>query len=87
MEHTMIPRVVTEAEAAEILGVARRTLQDWRFRGVGPRYIAYSRRSVRYLVSDLLEYMERCARTSTVVEQDVAECRRQVHRAPPVVPM
>lgn len=59
------PRVVNEAEAARILGVARRTLQDWRFRGVGPRYIAYSRRSVRYRVSDLLEYMERCVRTST----------------------
>lgn len=65
MTHTTIPRVVTEAEAAEILGVAPRTLADWRFRGVGPRYLAYSRRSVRYRIGDLVEYIERCVRTST----------------------
>lgn len=65
MRATTIPPAVTETEAAEILGVARRTLQDWRFRGVGPRYLAYSSRAVRYRLSDLEEWMDAHVRTST----------------------
>jgi hypothetical protein len=66
--HTVeVSRVVNEIEAAEILGVARRTLQDWRFRGVGPRFLSYTgkRGAVRYRVADLEAFMERAARTST----------------------
>lgn len=65
MPKTALPRAVNEAEAAEILGVAPRTLSDWRFRGVGPRYLAYSARAVRYRLSDLEEFMAAAERRST----------------------
>lgn len=65
MHARTLPRVVTETEAAEILGVAKRTLQDWRFRGRGPRFLSYSSRAVRYRVADLEAFMDAAARSST----------------------
>ena len=59
------PTLLTEAEAARILRVAPRTLQDWRYRGVGPRYLSYSRRAVRYRLEDLEAWMRERARRST----------------------
>lgn len=48
----------TEAEAAEQLGVAERTLQTWRHRGSGPAYIRISSRCVRYRQRDLNAWLE-----------------------------
>ena len=45
-------RVLTTHHAAEYLGVSRRTVEDWRRRGVGPRYAKVGR-AVRYRVEDL----------------------------------
>ncbi len=59
------PRAVSEAEAAQILGLRPRTLQDWRFRGKGPKYLSYSGRAVRYRIADLAAFMESHVRTST----------------------
>ncbi len=59
------PRAVSESEAAQILGLRPRTLQDWRFRGKGPRYLSYSGRAVRYRISDLALFMESHAVSST----------------------
>ncbi len=65
MQAPTLPRAVSEAEAAEILGLRPRTLQDWRFRGVGPRWLSYSSKAVRYRLADLEAFMEAAERTST----------------------
>lgn len=51
-------RRISEQEAAKYLGpVQVRTLQDWRIRGVGPRYIKLGKR-VAYDVADLDAYLQ-----------------------------
>lgn len=52
--HSIFPcrPVMTEKEAATYTGFSVRTMQDWRFRGVGPSYIKIGR-SVRYRLSEL----------------------------------
>jgi hypothetical protein len=52
-------RKFTEQEAAEFLGVKRRTLQDWRLLQKGPHYLKYDGGSIRYAESDLAEYLSR----------------------------
>ena len=47
-------KLLSSTEAAEILGIQPRTLEFWRQRGaVGPKFIRYSARCVRYRLSDL----------------------------------
>jgi len=48
--------LVTEREAAAILGVQRKTLQNWRTLRKGPRYRKIGARLVRYHVADLSEF-------------------------------
>ncbi len=45
--------LLSQARAAELLGVAPRTLENYRARRIGPRFIALSRRCVRYRLGDL----------------------------------
>jgi hypothetical protein len=59
------PHIFDTAAAAAYLGVSPRTLQDWRFRGVGPKYLAYSSRACRYRVADLDAWLAAQERTST----------------------
>lgn len=57
-----LPRFVTENEAAEILSLSVKSLQNWRsLGGKGPRFHKFGNR-VRYSVADLLAYAESCAR-------------------------
>jgi hypothetical protein len=46
-------RLRDEKEAAEYLNVAVRTVQAWRQRGGGPKYLSISRRCVKYRLEDL----------------------------------
>ncbi len=57
-------RLVTERDAAELLGVSVRTLQKWRLQGNGPRFVKLGR-AVRYDRRDLEEYIEVGRRWST----------------------
>jgi excisionase family DNA binding protein len=57
-------RLVTERDAAELLGVSVRTLQKWRLQGNGPRFVKLGH-AVRYDVKDLEAYIERARRRST----------------------
>lgn len=55
-------RMVTAEEAAEILGVAVRTLTDWRYEGRGPAYHLYGGKGpgscmVRYALADIQEWL------------------------------
>jgi hypothetical protein len=45
-------------EAAAFLHVEPRTLESWRQRRVGPRFIRYSQRCVRYRIEDLTQWLE-----------------------------
>jgi predicted DNA-binding transcriptional regulator AlpA len=50
-------RLVSEAETAALLGIAQRTLQEWRRKGAGPAFIRLTRRSVRYRPADVLAWV------------------------------
>lgn len=49
-----------ESEAAEHLGLSVATLRAWRHRGKGPRFVRFGR-AVRYLRTDLDEFIRACA--------------------------
>ena len=52
-------RTLGTADVAELLGVAERTLMNWRSLRNGPRYIKIGRR-VRYRPADLKRYLREC---------------------------
>lgn len=57
--------LITEDEAAKLLGFTCRFLQERRFRGGGPRYVKVSARAVRYRPEDLAAWAAERLRTST----------------------
>ncbi len=57
--------LLTEIQAAEVLNLSIRTLQAWRVRGGGPRFVRLSGRAVRYRNADLAAYIEARTVTST----------------------
>jgi hypothetical protein len=58
MKHVFANRHVNEHEAAEFLGVDVTTLRDWRFRRVGPVYVKYLTKAVRYSLDELNRFVE-----------------------------
>lgn len=56
--------ILTEAEAAKLLCLSRRTLQRMRIDGGGPRYIKMGRR-LGYTKADLVTWVEARGATST----------------------
>ncbi len=61
---------LNENQAAEFLGVSVRTLQAWRVRGGGPRYVKIGR-SVRYQRRELVSFQQ----THTVSSTTEADAR------------
>lgn len=57
--------LLTEKEAAELIGFTPRFLAERRVRGGGPPFVKISARAVRYRPVDLYEWAERRIRTST----------------------
>ena len=57
--------LVTEKEAAHMLGFTPRFLQSRRLRGDGPPFIAISARARRYRPEDLRAWAAKYIRTST----------------------
>lgn len=53
----MNDRLLKEVDAALILATSSKTLNDWRCKGKGPRFVKLGR-SVRYRESDLNEYIK-----------------------------
>ena len=64
MQHP-VKILLTEREAAELIGFTPRFLQERRFRGSGPKYVKVSARSVRYRPEDLQAWAADRLRTST----------------------
>jgi excisionase family DNA binding protein len=58
------PILLNTKEAADALGLSERTLERWRVTGGGPRYVKVGR-AVRYLLADLIEWVEERRRQST----------------------
>ena len=57
--------LIDEKAAAEFIGVTDRTMQAFRQRGGGPRYVVISARCIRYRRIELREWAEARLRTST----------------------
>jgi len=57
--------LLTESQAASLLGFTPRALQMWRYRGGGPKFVKISSRAVRYRRRDLLDWIESRIRFST----------------------
>lgn len=55
---------LTSDEAATYLGLKRCTLEAWRCRGGGPKYLKFGN-AVRYRLSDLESWIESRARSNT----------------------
>lgn len=51
-------RTLNQVEAAAFLGIRPRTLEDWRARRRGLKFIVYSKSCVRYRLADLIEFQE-----------------------------
>jgi hypothetical protein len=49
------PTYLTTEDVSELLGIPVRTLEDQRYRGVGPKYQKFGR-AVRYKLEDILSY-------------------------------
>ncbi|MBR1216214.1 helix-turn-helix domain-containing protein [Bradyrhizobium sp. JYMT SZCCT0180] len=57
MLHNYSPTaLLTEEQAAELLALSVRTLQAWRLRGAGPRYVRAGR-AIRYQQIELVEWI------------------------------
>jgi len=69
-----LDRLIREDEAASIVGYSIRTLQNWRLRGGGPKFVKASARSIRYRRRDLIEWAEArlCSHTSEPLPGAVA---------------
>lgn len=50
--------LLSEAEAAAILGAAQATLANWRWKGEGPGWVRLGKRAIRYRVADLQAFIE-----------------------------
>jgi len=65
-------RALTEREVAELLGLSVATLRAWRHRGKGPRFLRLGR-SVRYLPSDVADFVRASAVDTTSVSSSDGE--------------
>jgi hypothetical protein len=50
---------LNEQQAADFLGVKPKTLQAWRYNQEGPKYYEPRPRVIRYLASDLIDWLGR----------------------------
>lgn len=57
-------KLLTNTETAELLGLKPNSLEIWRLQGKGPKYRKIGR-LVRYVESDVLEWLNAQTRTST----------------------
>jgi predicted DNA-binding transcriptional regulator AlpA len=63
----LLSTLLTEAQVAEKWGLSRKTLQAWRIKGGGPKYVKMGR-SVRYSEDALAEFQQSRTQDSTSAE-------------------
>lgn len=59
--------LLSQSEVAEMLGVSIRTLECWRWRKKGPKYIKVGRLA-RYKYEDVLAYIDHLAEQEVVID-------------------
>lgn len=61
-----LDQLLNESAASQLIGFSVRSLQGWRVKGGGPRFVKIGGRSVRYRRRDLIAWAESnlCANTS-----------------------
>lgn len=52
------PALLTQQEVAKLLGVSRRTLEDWRLTKTGPAFLKLGYRTVRYTADDVRAFIQ-----------------------------
>lgn len=57
-EPTKAMNLLTTKDVAAMTGYTTRALEQWRYSGRGPKFISFSKRSVRYRLSDVNEWVE-----------------------------
>lgn len=62
--------LLTEIQAAELLNLSTRTLQAWRIKGGGPRFLKLGR-AIRYRQADLNGWLETRALAHTSTEMQL----------------
>jgi hypothetical protein len=55
---SILSPLISEGTAARILNIAPGTLANWRWQGVGPRFIKVGNRIIRYRVEDLWQFVD-----------------------------
>ena len=60
MKAASLPRYLTETEAAQILGLKRGTLSNWRSQRRGPAYVRLDgNRVIRYRLDEIKKFAEK----------------------------
>lgn len=65
LEQVPLESALTEEQAARVIGVAVKTMRNWRVKGIGPPWVAVGPKLVRYRPQDLRAYQEANLRRST----------------------
>ena len=63
--------LLTVAQAAEFLSFQPRTLDAWRARGSGPKFVRVSTRAVRYRMEDLVKWAAARVQSSTAEDSAI----------------
>ncbi len=59
-----VEKLLRTEDVANLLGVPAKTLEMWRYRGTGPRFVKLGR-LVRYVESELDEWVRSSTRSNT----------------------
>jgi len=68
-EVNLLDRLVPEKVVAEMLCLGLSTVQQYRLKGLGPRYLKIGR-SVRYRLSDVQDYIKNCRSFQSTSDAD-----------------
>jgi excisionase family DNA binding protein len=58
----IVPNFLTPQQAADMLGITRGTLANWRMTDKGPPYYRVGKREVFYTVADVKRWMQKHGR-------------------------
>ena len=79
-------KLLTNQQAADMLGVKSNTLEIWRLHGKGPRFRklgAGKQAPVRYVEDDVLAWLDEQSFASTSAYSPAATTHRKSHSYPP----
>ncbi|PKQ35395.1 MAG: hypothetical protein CVT61_06225 [Actinobacteria bacterium HGW-Actinobacteria-11] len=79
-------QLLTTEQLAEQLQIPKRTLEDWRYRGVGPKSVRLGKRA-RYRSNDIEDWLERLASSAPQArDAPVAHRDPRTHPTPKALP-